>query len=154
MLLLIKSLQPIITFIFIPLSSTIPYRSCNAALSLDAPLLSRSRIRYSEQDFLGEAIIFLSDLDAVDMDKWYRLDGKERLGQLTIKLHSATNLCAADSNGLSDPYVEIQMGKKVGRGMLKRVVPACNPHLLPEVCLSSALDCINSVGGTDCAGKA
>lgn len=76
--------------------------------------------RYSAQDFLGEAVIFMDDIPQDDTDKWYRLDGRERMGQLNFILHSGTNLVAADSNGLSDPFVEIKVGKQTLKSTVQR----------------------------------
>ena len=76
--------------------------------------------KYSSSDFLGEAVIFMDDLESEETDKWYRLDGRERMGQLSVVLHSGHNLVAADSNGLSDPYVEIRVGKRVVKSATQR----------------------------------
>lgn len=61
---------------------------------------------------LGETSVFLDPLKAVgEVDAWYRLDGRNRLGQLVVRIISAENLLAADSNGFSDPFVQISCGK-------------------------------------------
>jgi len=62
---------------------------------------------------LGEACVFLDPLKgAGEVDAWHRLDGRNRLGQLVLRIVSGTNLLAADSNGKSDPFVELRVGKK------------------------------------------
>jgi hypothetical protein len=76
--------------------------------------------KYSSSDFLGEAVIFMDELESEETDRWYRLDGRERMGQLSVVLHSGHNLVAADSNGLSDPYVEIRVGKRVVKSATQR----------------------------------
>jgi len=61
---------------------------------------------------LGETTIFLDPLKgAGEVDAWYRLDGRTRLGQLILRVVSAENLLAADSNGKSDPFVQVTFGK-------------------------------------------
>jgi hypothetical protein len=62
---------------------------------------------------LGETSVFLDPLKgAGEVDAWYRLDGRNKLGQLVVRVVSAENLLAADSNGKSDPFVEISCGKQ------------------------------------------
>jgi len=61
---------------------------------------------------LGETSVLLDPLKGVgEVDAWYRLDGRNRLGQLVVRIISAQNILAADSNGKSDPFVEISCGK-------------------------------------------
>ena len=62
---------------------------------------------------LGETCVFLDPLkDSGEVDAWYRLDGRNPLGKLQLRILSCTNLLAADANGKSDPFVEVAVGKK------------------------------------------
>ena len=62
---------------------------------------------------LGETTVFLDKIQDMGLvDAWFRLDGRNRLGKLVLRIVSAENLLAADSNGKSDPFAEVRVGKQ------------------------------------------
>ena len=98
---------------------------------------------FSRHDPLGELVIDLSQLATVDTwvysealptqgmveftVSWIEQDSRlASTGTLTIRLLRATALAAADSNGLSDPYVRLSLGSIKHKS---KVVPkSLNPH--------------------------
>ncbi len=43
------------------------------------------------------------------------LEGRRRLGLLTVRVIAARNLPAADRNGFSDPYIEVRPARRPAR---------------------------------------
>ena len=53
-------------------------------------------------------------------------------GTLTIRLLRATGLAAADSNGLSDPYVRLSLGSIKHKSKVAHPQPSPSPSVLTE----------------------
>jgi len=77
---------------------------------LKARVLTRGK--KNKRHMLGEAVLFMNDLKRnPEVDAWFRLDGRQKLGWVTVKVKTAEGLVAADRGGKSDPFVEIRLGK-------------------------------------------